>query len=121
VEDGSQSIYWDDGNGSAGNTIYRYPTANKAMRGFDLQKHLLVNAETKEAWQTPTNLTFASTTADTVYIACGYWTHKNCAMVARYQEYVIFFDTSMDQKMTYTDFEKIAIYIDQQMSNHLYP
>ena len=121
VEDGTQSIYWDNGNGDAGYTIYRYPSIKKAEKYFDLNTHLLVNSDTGEVWKTPADLTFSSTTADIVYVACGYWSDKNCAMVARYQEYVVFFSAMIDTPMTFVQFEKILFYIDKQISSRLYP
>ena len=120
IEDGMQSIFWDNGNGSAGYTIYRYPTVKNAKDAFEFHKHELFNRETKEAWKPPTNLTFSSATADALYIACGYWNDKECAMVARYQEYVVFFNTTVDTKMTFPSFEKILIFIDQQISGKIY-
>ena len=121
IDNGSQSVYWDNGNSNAGYTIYRYPTIRKAMAQVDFNKHLLVNSETRDIWHPPTDLMFSSTTADVVYIACGYWSNKNCAMVARYQEYVVFFTTTIDTNMTFARFEKVLFYIDEQISSRLYP
>jgi hypothetical protein len=123
LEDGSQSIYWDR-NGDAGYTIYRYPTIRNATKYFDLNKHLFVNSDTREEWKPPVDLTFSSTTADVVYIGCGSWSEKSgkiCAMVAQYQEYVVVFDATINAKMEFAQFEKILFYIDEQISNHLYP
>jgi hypothetical protein len=119
MEDGSQSIYWNTGN--AVYTIYRYPTIMKATVGFNNNKHLLVNSETGNAWSPPADLIFSSSTADAADVACGYWSVKKCAMVARYQEYVVFFAAAIDTKMTFAHFEKILFYIDNQMSSRLYP
>ena len=82
--------------------------------------HLFVNPETKEAWKSPVNFIFSSSTADSVYVACGYSITKSCAMAARYQEYVVFFSASMDSEMTFSDFEKILIFIDKQISGKIY-
>ncbi len=124
LEDGGQSIYWDNGNGNAGYTIYRYPTVKRAAKNFDFHKQLLVNSDTQEEWKSPVDSTFSSTTADIVYVGCGSWSEKsgkNCEMVARYQEYVVAFGASIDTKMTFVQFEKILFYLDAQMSKLLYP
>ena len=121
IENGTQLVYWNNGNRNAGNTIYRYPTSKKARDNFEFEKHGMVNTETGDVWKPPVELTFSSTTADAVYVACGYRSIKRCAMVGRYQEYVVFFIAVMDEKMTYSKFEKIVVYIDKQISSHLYP
>jgi hypothetical protein len=124
LEDGTQSIYWDNGNGRSGYTIYRYSNVRGAEKHFDLHKHLFVNSDTREEWRSPDNSTFSSTTADVVYIGCGYWSgknRKNCTMVAQYQEYVAIFNATLDTKMTFDQFEKILFYIDKQISSLLYP
>jgi hypothetical protein len=121
IDDGIQSIYWDSGDGNAGYEVFRYPTVKKARDKFEFNKNSLVNSETGDVWKQPNELRFSSTTADVIYIACGYWSKKQCAIVARYQEYIIFFSTIMDEKMSYSKLEKIAVYIDKQMSSRLYP
>jgi hypothetical protein len=121
IEDGTQPVYWNNGNGNAGYTIYRYPTVKKAIDEFEFNKHGMVNTGKGDVWELPAELTFSSTVANTVYIACGYSSVKRCAMVGRYQEYVVFFIAVMDDKMTYSKFENIVVYIDKQMSSRLYP
>jgi len=121
IEDGIQSIYWDNGNGLAGYDIYRYPTIKKAIQGFEFNYGQMVDDGTKNIWVRPNELTYSSSTANQLQIACGNWTGKRCGMLARYQEYVVFFNAVMDEKMTYRDFEKIVMYIDEQMSKRLSP
>ena len=124
LEDGTQSIYWDNGNGSAGYTIYRYSTVRSTAKYFDLNKRLFVNSDTREEWKSPVDSSFSSTTADVAYVGCGSWSEKsekNCTMVAQYQAYVVVFDATIDTKMTFAQFEKILFYIDEQISSRLYP
>ena len=121
IEDGLQSIYWDNGNGLAGYDIYRYATIKKAIRGFEFNYKQMVDDGTKKPWIRPSELTYSSSTANQLQIACGIWIGRRCGMLARYQEYVVFFDAVMDDKMTYSDFERIVIYIDEQMSAQLSP
>jgi hypothetical protein len=124
LEDGSQAIYWDNGNGYAGYTIYRYPTIRNATKNFDLPKLLLVNSDTREKWISPIDSTYSSTAADVVFVGCGSWSgksRKNCGMVAQYQEYIVVFVATIDNKMTFAQFEKILFYLDEQISSLLYP
>jgi hypothetical protein len=122
VEDGSQSIYWDAGNGIAGYTIYRYPTSRRAKVGFELNQHVMFSGA-EEVWPSIADSILPSTTADVVYIACGerVINHQYCEMVARYQEYVITFSADIDDRMPYADFENIVVYIDNQISSLLHP
>lgn len=124
LENGSQSIYWDNANGNAGYTIYRCFTVKSATKYFDLNKRLFVNSDTQEEWKSPVDLAFLSTTADVVYVGCGSWSEKgekNCTMVAQYKAYVVVFDATIDTQMTFAQFEKILFYIDEQISSRLYP
>ena len=123
IDDGIQSIFWNNGNGNAGYDIYRFPDEKQAADEFEFSKRSLVKEQPGETWNPPTELSFSSSTANTFYIACVYQTLgiKTCAMVARYQEYTIYFSGSMDEEMTFSRFEKILVYIDEQMSSRLYP
>jgi hypothetical protein len=124
LEDGTQSIYWENGNGRAGYTIYRYSNVRGAEKYYDLHKRLFMNSDTGEEWKSPDNSSFSSRTANITYVGCGYWSGKsrdNCTMVAQYQEYVVVFSATLDTKMTFDQFEKILLYIDDQFSSLLYP
>jgi hypothetical protein len=121
IERGSQNIYWDNGNGIAIYHIYRYPTERRAIKEYDRIHRGMVDDGTKLPWSYPDAFTFTSSSADEIFIACGTWTEKRCGMLARYQEYVIFFNATMDKKMSYSDFEEIMIYLNEQISSRLYP
>ena len=122
IERGSQSIFWNSGNGSAGYDINRYPTIKKAIKVYELDYSHMADSETKNVWVRPTELTYSSSTADQFFVACGDWLGINhCGMLARYREYEIFFRAIMDDQMAYSDFEKIIVYIDEQISSRLYP
>jgi hypothetical protein len=120
IDNGSQSIYWHAGN--AGYTIYRYPTTWQAMVEFNRTKHLFFSGA-EDVWPSIADSILSSTTADAIYIACGNQTisYQECGMVARYQEYVVAFSAIMDDKMTDANFEKIVVYIDEQISSRLHP
>jgi hypothetical protein len=121
IESGSQAIFWNNGNGIAGYDIYRYPTVKKAQTQYERIAKGMVDDGTKNPWTRPDDVTFTSSTAEETFVGCGDWTGKRCGLLARYQEYVLFFTIVLDEKMTYADFEKIAIYLDDEVSSRLYP
>ena len=122
IERGSQSIFWNSGNGLASYDINRYPTVNKAIRIYEFDQSHMVDSETGNLWVQPAELTYSSSKADQFFVACGNWSGiDRCGMLVRYQEYEIFFRAVMDNQMTYSDFEKIIVYIDEQISSRLYP
>jgi hypothetical protein len=120
IESGFQTIYV--GPGIAIYDIYRFPRVKDAISQFAHNKKDMVDSETGEVWRAPDNLTFSSATANDSYIACGYWSERyRCKMTARYREYVIFFNADINDKMTFTQFETILFYLDEQISSRLYP
>lgn len=114
-------MFWDNGNGIAGYDIYRYPTIKKASMQYERILGHMVDDGTEDPWTRPNELTFSSSTADETFVGCGNWIGRRCGMLARYQEYVIFFNAVMDEKMSYSEFEKIVIYLNEQISSRLYP
>jgi hypothetical protein len=120
IERGSQSFFWT--YGSAGYWIKRYPSIRKAMSEYEFVVNHMTDFRTKKPWTKPENITFYSTTADNINIACGQGVQgRNCGFAGRYQEYVIYFSSNIDERMTFEDFEKILVYIDKQISYRLYP
>jgi len=121
TERGTQTIFWT--YGGAGYRIYRYATSRRAISKYDFEVNHMVDYETNMPWAKPTQLTFHSATADSVHIACGNGLQgTECGFTGRYQEYVIYYSSSIDEeRMTFKDFEEILIYINEQISNRLYP
>jgi hypothetical protein len=122
IDRGSQSIFWNNGNSSAGYDVNRYPTIKKAIQVYELDSNNMADSDTQKKWARPIELTYSSSTADQFLVACGNWAAiYHCGMLARYQEYEIFFRATIDDQMTYSDFEKVVAYIDKEISNRLYP
>jgi hypothetical protein len=120
LEGGFQSIYVDQG--VVIYNIYRFPKTKDAVAEFEHNVRNMIDRETGKQWHVPSNLTFSSTTADDEYIACGYWSNRyRCQMTARYQEFVIFLNADINDKMTFGNFENVAVYLDEQLSSRLYP
>jgi hypothetical protein len=119
IESGGQTIYFE--NGIAVYVIYRFPQVKDAISHFEHYKRGMVDPGTGEAWDVPNELSFSTRSADDVYYACGYSLEYRCEMAAQYQEYTLYFGTTINDKMTYDVFENVIIYLDEQISNRLYP
>ena len=120
IEGGLQTIYVDQG--IVIYDIYRFPRTKDAVEEFEHNKRNMIDRNTGTTWQVPANLTFSSKTADDSYIACGYWSNRyRCQMTAQYQEFVVFLNADINDKMTFDQFEKVSFYVDAQLSSRLYP
>jgi hypothetical protein len=120
VEAGFQTIRMY--SGVAIYDIYRFSSVKNAITQFERDKESMISSETGNLWLVPDNITFSSETADDIYIACGYWSNRyRCKMIAYYQEYFIFFNTDINDQMTFERFENIVAYLDEQISSRLYP
>ena len=118
IESGAEDIRV--GFSLAGYRIYRFPSARRAISDFNRIKKRMVDSETGAAWQTPSNSTFSSPTVSDLHMACGYWSNRyRCETVARYQEYVLFYSSDIDDVLTFADYEKILFYLDKQISSRL--
>lgn len=121
TDNGIKSVYWGVGAGRAIYIVSRFPSARQAAEKFPLEKRSFSDSESKRPWQQPPALTFVSPKADEFFLGCGYWSEYHCGMVARYAEYVVHFNAIIDSDMTHEGFEKIVAFIDNQISNRLYP
>ena len=120
IEGGAEDIRI--GYSVAGYRIYRFSGTRRAISDFNRIKKRMADSETGESWQTPSNATFFSLTASDLHMACGYWSNRyRCETVARYQEYVLFYSSDIDDVLTFANYEKILFYLDEQISSRLYP
>ena len=124
VQSGGQTIYWDNGNGLAIYIVDMYATSRNSSRNFESIKNSFFSdrGNSKILWSKPDELTYISPLADNFFVACGTLIGKDyrCGVVAQYQEFVLFFNTTISERMTYQDFQKIVICMDEQISNYLY-
>jgi hypothetical protein len=121
TENGSKTVYWNGGWGRAIYIIWRYPSARQAAKMFPLEKKGFADTGSKKPWQRPSTLTFVSRKADDFFLGCGYWSEYHCGMVARYAEYIVHFNAIIDSEMAHDDFQKIVVFIDNQISAKLRP
>lgn len=122
-----QTIYWDNGNGLAIYIVDKYASNKNASRNFERTQKSFFSAHTDFVspipWSTPGELTYISPLADEFFLACGMVLTKDdyrCGVIARYQEFVLFFNATISEMMSYDDFQKIVIFMDEQISNHFY-
>lgn len=120
VERGSQIIYWNN-YGRALYSIQRYPTIDDAIRQFEYHYKEGDEQKINLGWDLLYDLTYQSATVDDQLIVCIHEEEKSCDMISRYQEYVIRFYSIIDDDMTYSGFEKVLFYLDDQISIRLYP
>jgi hypothetical protein len=121
LNSGAQTIYWENGSGLGIYLVDRYATSENAKKEYDRTKNWFFrNGDTKIQWDKYV-LLYKSSRADEFYSACGILEADDyrCGMVARYQEFLVFFNTTITDEMTYTDFQNIMVYIDEQMIRYL--
>jgi hypothetical protein len=112
-----QGATWGNGTGFFTYIVRRYPTVDRAVNGYNLDKAYL----SKGPWQPSKDLQIENKFADESFSACGDWAGYRCEFIARYQEFVISINSTIDENMSYDRFETIAEYIDTLISQRLYP
>jgi hypothetical protein len=120
ITSGIQAIYWK--NGSSGYHIDRYATYEDAKKEYEWTKGwFFENGNTKIQWDEYV-LIYKSSFADEFYSACGVLIANDyrCAMAAQYQEFHVFFNTTITEEMTHEDFQRVVRFIDEQMGKYLY-
>jgi hypothetical protein len=119
TENGTKTVYW--AGGRAIYTVLRFPSARQASEEFQSNKKVYADLDSKESWQKPAALTFISPKADEFFVGCGHWEEYRCGMISRYSEYIVKFNAVIDAEMIHEGFEKILIFIDNQIATRLYP
>lgn len=120
VESGNISFFWQEASNLHGGAldIDRYGTEMGAKEAFESGLYW----RSKGSYKAHPEITYESPIADEFLIGCGSSMFDNgyeCSLTARYQEYMIDFNSSIDKQMTESQFEQIVINIDQQMIDFL--
>ena len=121
IERGGQVIYWNKNYGVAMYGIARYPTINGAFREYEYLAKEENEKKNNFGLEFAQGQVYRSRTAENYLIVCANQERESCNMIARYQEYVVRFYSVIDDNMTYSDYENVLVYIDEQISNRLYP
>ena len=114
-ESGSKTIYWRGGNSIATYTVWRFRTEKEASRIFLAESGGALYTDNRDSL-------YQSSVADEFAAGCGIrqgFGYK-CNMAARYQEYTVKLLFSIDQEMSIEEFNKVVIFIDQEMERRLY-
>lgn len=114
VEHGSMNLFWRKGQGAAIYIVQRFATEDQAHEFFNVLRN-------DGVLPTSSDVTFRSTTADAYLIGCGYspFGEERCELLARYKEFVIVLNVTIDRLMTVQGFEEIVIFVDNQISTKL--
>lgn len=116
----------------SGEEIYHYKNTNKAKFHYKRLRDLYINDEryyVTTAWESPSTFSFVSSHADDWKFACAGSnfslgeltgnTRTICTYIARYQEYVVKFDTTIEAEgkifMTIEQLQSIVEAIDEDM------
>jgi hypothetical protein len=117
---GIQTIYWGSQGGLGIYIVYQYATTKDAQEDYEWTRDwFFEDSNTNIPWE-ENESTNISTLADEFYSACGYREGKRyrCGMVARYQEFYVFFNSTITDEMSFEDFQEAINFIDQQMHMH---
>lgn len=89
-----------------------------SQRYADQRRSFFADRQTETIWDTPSELTYTSRVANEFFVACGelFVGDSRCGLVARYQEFLVFFNASIDpDQMSVKDFEQIVKSVDRRM------
>jgi len=72
----------------------------------------------KSLWAAP-DISQSIYSADIFFVKCGtlYSNREDCSLIAQYQEFNVYFSTTISDEMTTQDFQNIIVFIDQQMAS----
>ncbi len=120
VESGNISFSWQETGSLYGGVldVDRYGTETRAKESFESGLYW----RSRGSYQAHPAITYESPIADKFLIGCGSSMFDNgyeCSLIARYQEYVVDFNSSIGGQMSESQFEQVVISIDQQMINFL--
>lgn len=120
VESGNISFFWQETEGLYGGVldVDKYGTEMGAKKAFESGLYW----RSRGSYKAHTEITYESPFADEFLIGCGSSMFDNgyeCSLTARYQEYVVDFNSSIDRQLSESQFEQIVINIDQQMIDFL--
>lgn len=114
VESASMNVFWRQGEGGSVYIVRRFATIEQAQRFLNALR-------SDEIFPASPDISYRSSTADSYYVGCGYsqFGGERCELLARYDEFVVAFNVTIDKLMTIQKFEEITIFIDNQISKKL--
>jgi hypothetical protein len=117
--------FWKTGDGRANLLAFQYANFRGASREYDFFLKRFFVENTPAPLKAHPSVTFESEIAEEYFVACGeveYFgrTSFQCDLVAQYQEFFISFGSDIDSEMSFQEFEKIVIFLDQRMKEVLF-
>lgn len=115
VEASNMTVYWNRGTGLAVYDVERFGSERKALNVYQaITDDVLVFADHHP-------LNFKSDLADNYSLVCGpsEFGGYRCWYISRYAEYVLSFNATIGEKLSFEQFEDIVRYIDEQMEARL--
>jgi hypothetical protein len=114
TESGLSTVYWGNGQGLAIYIVDQYDKLERAANNYPL---ILIRQDYSKHEQ----LTYRSSTADGWSLDCGFseFGGYRCRLVARYEEFILFFHATITDDMPIERFEQIVIFLDEQMTHYL--
>jgi DNA polymerase II small subunit/DNA polymerase delta subunit B len=112
VEAASTTNYWK--NGVAIFIVRRFATEAKAIRHYEVDSNVKFTNRSGIDSQNDDSIKFEGFYASQSSVQCGYIVNDfRCVFVARYEEFAVFFSSSIDgSEMTKEDFLESITYID---------
>ena len=114
IETGLMHVEWKDGYTSASYYIERYGFVAFAETQYKEDAQRIY----KNRFNEHLAISFRSEIADQYTIGCWQYSRYMCGIIARYGLYTIFFSSYIDDYMTVTDVNNIAIYIDRMFFDY---
>lgn len=120
IDSGVLSIYWEENQTTYKSilAVNRFGTISKAVKYFDTVR----TWRNQGSYQSHPDITYGSQTANEYEIGCGISSLGGeyvCDLDARYEEFVISFNTSITGQMPEKTFEEIVIFLDEQFKTYL--
>lgn len=107
--------------------IYQFVNDKEAAQAFERQKSMwFPTGKYWSQWQKPKRLDFQSHVAAQLYYACAQHgsspkvSSEVCGVMGQYEEYLVWFNVDIfPDEMTYSDFERALLSIDERMAEYL--
>lgn len=114
VDSAIMTVFWEEGNGLAVYNVWQYGTENQASGLYQAQ---LRDSDYAEQY----NLFFVSSVADEYSKGCGFseFGGYRCDVKARYGEFVLSFNATIDEHLPVERFEELVASMDKQMAERL--
>lgn len=108
------TAYLGNNNGIAVYWIERFRTEKQAQQMLEAIQKIDPDLTLVE------DINYKSRVADEFFIRCGEMELKGwgCELLARYDEYFVSFNTSINEHMTEADFTRIIVFLDKRMEMH---